>query len=144
MGKLVRLLIILFTIFISTSLMITTKASAEQLKSIPLILDETTVQENLFPSIDLIKDRNDEYIIHDMLKVDIAEQFTNIYNVKQKRGFFHSPNWLRFEIHNNSSKDDWLLEFAFPLVHELQLYTVEDGIVTELYDTGADFPFQQR
>src|SRR5690625_1862038 len=113
-------------------------------KSAPLILEQSTKKANLYPAIDLIKDRNDEYSIEDVLTDSVAAQFQHIDSVAQYSGFFHSPNWLRFDIQNDSTKDEWLLEFAFPLVHELQLYTIENGIVKILYNTGANFPFEQR
>lgn len=116
----------------------------EFLTSEPLILKQTSKREDLFPSMDLIKDRNDEYTIDDVLRDDIAKQFTNIDNVEQISGFFHSPNWIRFDIENESTQDHWFLEIAFPLVHELKMYTVEDDKVIQLYDTGANYRFYQR
>src|SRR5699024_7854097 len=95
-------------------------------------------------AIDLIKDRHGNYTIEDMFRAEVANQFTNIDNVEQVKGFFHQGNWLRFDIENETKENHWLLEFAFPLIHELQLYTVDDGKIIELYDTGANYPFHQR
>lgn len=131
-------------IFIITFFINISESVASEHKSVPLILEQTSERIDLHPSIDLIKDRHDEYTIDDLLREDVANQFTNINNIKQKKGFFHSSNWLRFTIQNNSTQDDWLLEFSFPLVHELQIYTIENGHVEMLYNTGADFPFKQR
>src|SRR5699024_2324531 len=133
----------MFTITCISMFFILLPITAAQ-ESKPLILEQSSERENLYPAIDLIKDRQDEYSVNDLLQEDVAKQFTNINNVKQKRGFFNSPNWLRFDIQNNSTQGHWLLEFAFPLVHELELYTIEDGKVIQLYDTGANYPFKQR
>lgn len=113
-------------------------------ESEPLILQQTSEREALFPAMDLIKDRNDEYTIDDVLQEDVAKQFTNIDNVEQISGFFHSPNWIRFDIQNESTQAHWLLEVAFPMVHELKMYTIENNQIVQLYDTGANYPFYQR
>lgn len=137
--------ILLFTfVFVSLFFIYFPNVLANNEKSTPLILNDSSEREDLYPSIDLIKDRNDEYTINDIRQDDVASQFTNINNIKQKKGFFHSPNWLRFEITNESVENHWFLEFAFPLVNELELYTIENNEVISLYKTGANEPFDQR
>lgn len=143
MNKIIPYILFFISLFAGFYFVFVEKIHAES-KSNPLILEQTSEREDLYPAIDLIKDRQDKYTINDLVQENIEEPFTNIHNVKQKRGFFHSPNWLRFDIQNNSTDEHWLLEFAFPLIHELKLYTVEDGQIVQLYDTGANNPFHQR
>src|SRR5699024_3169276 len=45
---------------------------------------------------------------------------------------------------NQSEQKEWLLEFAFPLIHDIQIYAIEDSEMVALYKGGADFPFEQR
>src|SRR5699024_2600962 len=62
----------------------------------------------------------------------------------QQRGFFQTGNWLRFEVENSSSTSDWILEFAFPLINQLDIYVKTSDGLELLYQTGSDFPFDQR
>src|SRR5690625_274976 len=92
--------------------------------SAPLLLNESTKEINMYPSIDILKLDNNDLTIHDILSDQYIEKFVPANEVVQKRGFFYRVNWLRFEIKNETDKNNWLLEFAFPLVNELELYEI--------------------
>src|SRR5690625_3400592 len=110
----------------------------------PLILDNSTKRLDMYPSIEVIKDREMELTINDVVADDFTDKFTPINEIKQKRGFFETANWLRFEISNQSAQDDWLLEFSFPVINDLQIYVKENKSIKLLYESGSDLPFNQR
>lgn len=111
----------------------------------PIIINNDTKKENMYPFIDLIKDRKRTITIDDVVpQGQFNDQFLQSNNIRQKRGFFERANWIRFEIVNESDERDWLLEFAFPLIHELDVFIEEDGQVKQLYQLGADYPFHER
>src|SRR5690625_7622009 len=73
-----------------------------------------------------------------------SNEFIPIDLIKQKKGFFQTANWLRFEVNNQSKQNDWLLEFSFALINDLQVYVKENERVKLLYKAGSDLPFNQR
>src|SRR5690625_2582519 len=90
--------------------------SVEAKRREPLILSESTKKKDLYPAIDIIKDREMQLTIDDVVSGDFSNAFVPIHAIKQKKGFFETPNWLRFEVKNQSDQDDWFLEFAFALI----------------------------
>ncbi|GAB3796608.1 ATP-binding protein [Virgibacillus kimchii] len=109
-----------------------------------LILDDDTEVLDVYEEMLLFKDREDEITITD-LENRIAEiPFVREAEIQQQPGFFMRSNWLRFEVENQSATDEWLLEFAFPLIYELQIYQQADDGMEALYDTGAVHPFDHR
>ncbi len=110
-----------------------------------LILDDRTTSENLYPYLDMIKDRAREITISDVVSGQHADNFVQAEEIGQKPGFFETGNWLRFEVENNSDNRDWLLELAFPLVYEIELYTEDADEVVQLFQGGArTHPFNER
>ncbi|MBU9714671.1 ATP-binding protein [Evansella tamaricis] len=109
----------------------------------PLILDSSTEVTDLYPALYMIRDNDRKYEIQDVAnKVD---EFIHSDQMTQKSGFFESHTWLRFEIHNESDQEEWLLEFAFPLIYELNIYSEDESGITELQKAGAAiYPFSQR
>src|SRR5690625_2875289 len=110
----------------------------------PMTLTDFDEKYDMYPSLEVVKDYELELTIHDVLKDSYDDQFITFDLVNQSIGFFPTANWLRFDITNDSSKNDWLLEFAFPLINKLELYEFEDGNATLLYETGSDLPFSNR
>lgn len=117
---------------------------AEANRSEPIILDSSTKKQDMYPAIDLIKDRERQLTIDDVILEEFSEKFIHIDAIKQKKGFFETANWLRFEVNNQSNQDDWLLEFAFPLINDIRIYTIENDDLKLLYESGSDLPFKER
>jgi len=137
-GQLLAFITIFAAIFLSCI------NSVEAKSSEPLILDETTKKHDMYPAIDIFKDREMKLTIDDVVSDDFFDKFIPSDEIIQKKGFFKRINWLRFEVKNESNQNDWLLEFAFPLINDLQIYTKEDDEIKLLYKAGSDLPFNQR
>src|SRR5690625_5264696 len=110
----------------------------------PMILDDSDVKYDMYPSLEVVKDYELELTIDDILTDEYMNQFLTFDLVDQAIGFFPTGNWLRFDITNNSSGNDWLLEFAFPLINKLEIYEFENGKANLLYESGSDLPFSER
>lgn len=110
----------------------------------PLELKDQTEKENLYPYIDMIKERDYELTIKDVSTDQLSDRYVPINMAKQKRGFFQRINWIRFDVENHSSKREWFLEFAFPLINELQLYVEDDTGIQKIQQMGVEYPFHQR
>src|SRR5690625_1651266 len=138
MGK----LFIIFAVFISICFITTNNVSANN--SAPILLDDSSKKEDMYPAIEIIKDRKRALTIDDVVFGSYADDFIPAHDIHQKKGFFETANWLRFEIENQTNQRDWLLEFAFPLINKIEIYTVEDGELQLLHKAGSDLPFKQR
>ena len=109
-----------------------------------LILHSSTKKVDLYPSMYMLKDREINMTINDVLSAEYAKKFVHSNEVLQKSGFFNTATWLRFDVKNESNKEDWLLEFAFPLIYYINIYEEDESGVIELVETGANYPFAHR
>lgn len=109
-----------------------------------LILYPSTEKENLYPSLYIIKDNEKALSIEDITSNDFSNQFIRSDHITQKGGFFEAAKWTRIEIENHSDQEDWLLEFAFPLIYYINIFVADEYGIKELEEAGADFPFHQR
>lgn len=105
-------------------------------------LDEHTEKENVYPAMYMIKDRDMTLTIDEVITNENA--FIPADDIVQQFGFFETATWLRFELHNHSDQHNWLLEFAFPLINDIRIYTIENDEIVRLHVAGTDLPFAQR
>lgn len=109
-----------------------------------LILRSSTEKVNLYPSLYLLKDREMKLTVNDISSPASEKNFLPAHETAQKSGFFNTATWIRLDVVNGSDKEDWLLEFAFPLIYYINIYEKTDTGLVELVETGADFPFSNR
>ena len=109
-----------------------------------IILYESTDKQNLYPAIEMIRDQEGQFTIDDIVSDVFKDKFKPVDQIKQQVGFFDVTKWLRFEIENLSDEAVWLIEFAFPLIYEVELYTKEDENLVLLHQGGANYPFHHR
>src|SRR5690625_3768338 len=142
MIKQIGKLVILITVIASFLFIFMPNVGAKEIET--LILNDSTKKQNMYPSIEIIKDRKMKLTIDDIITDEFSKEFIPIDLIKQKKGFFQTANWLRFEVNNQSKQNDWLLEFSFALINDLQVYVKENERVKLLYKAGSDLPFNQR
>src|SRR5690625_3175047 len=90
-----RWIIVLF-VLLSSFLITTNHASATPSK--PIIHDKSSSKQDMYPAIDIIKDRSGQLTIEDVTVGEKAKDFVPSETIEQKKGFFKTGNWLRFEI----------------------------------------------
>src|SRR5690625_2459924 len=142
MIKQIGKLVILITVIASFLFISIPNVGAKEIET--LILNDSTKKQNMYPSIEIIKDRKMKLTIDDIITDEFSNEFIPIDLIKQKKGFFQIANCLRFEVNNQSKQNDWLLEFSFALINDLQVYVKENERVKLLYKAGSDLPFNQR
>lgn len=117
-----------------------------------------TSKDNVVTITDLDKKVNlDSYIevlTLESIEHPIEEVASGKYNDKFKRykgkgrpnfGYNLHSNWVRINIQNQSSKNNWLLEFEAPKINELRFFTLDsDSNQFEAYYTGNNYPFLER
>lgn len=110
-----------------------------------LILDEQTIKENLYETFLILSDRENSLTIDHVMSTEYQADFKRPEELNRQFGFFDITKWLTFELHNTTEEDHWILEFAFPLIYEIHMYTLdESGQLEKVHTSGAFFPFSQR
>ncbi len=59
-------------------------------------------------------------------------------------GYSDDAIWFRVQLSNWNAIDHWYLVINYPLIRELDLYVVKDGIVDEVFQTGDRLEFTAR
>lgn len=59
-------------------------------------------------------------------------------------GYSKSAVWLRMDLQNDSTRNDWVLALESPLLRSVDLFVVHAGNVSEVYQTGDRFEFAAR
>src|SRR5690625_3601190 len=130
--------------FLTISIIFSLPIIAKGEETEQLILYPSTEKENLYPSLYIIKDNEKTLSIEDVTSNNFSNQFIHSDHITQKGGFFEAAKWTRIEIENHSDQEDWLLEFAFPLIYYINIFVEDAYGIEELEEAGADFPFHQR
>lgn len=60
------------------------------------------------------------------------------------KGFSDSVWWLKLDIPDSTSSSQHLLEIAYPILDEVGVFIVQDGLLTQSYQTGDTRPFSSR
>ncbi len=107
-------------------------------------LDETQALFATTPSLQYFLDSSRLVTIRDMLaapdRYPWATSQDDILNLGYQRGAV----WIRLEIENASSRDDWVLAVESPLLRSLDAFYVREGKLQEIYQTGDRFEFAAR
>ncbi|MCU0846408.1 MAG: SpoIIE family protein phosphatase [Spirochaetes bacterium] len=128
--------LITFAVLISASL------NAYSLE--PLVLE----QNDFYPlgkHIEILEDVNGKLTIDDIKLPEYASSFIKSGIEIPSFGFTSSAYWIKFSIDcGNRCSENWLLEFQYPLMDEIELYTPKKNGSFLRYTTGYSHPFSQR
>ena len=92
----------------------------------------------------ILSDNDRNLAIKDVLSGKYDNLFYTPEEFPTKPGFFPIAKWIKFDIQNSSQEEEWLLEFAFPLIYQLHMYEVTEKGYKKLVTSGADFPYEMR
>src|SRR5690625_4885848 len=109
-----------------------------------LIINNETAKEDLYETFTILSDNKGEFSVEDVASGKYDEKFFIPEDFPVNAGFFHIGKWLKFDINNQSNKDDWLIEFAFPLIFTIDIYTEDDSGINQVIASGAKYPFENR
>ncbi len=59
-------------------------------------------------------------------------------------GFSHDGVWFRAKIYNQNSQHHWFLVVDYPLIRNLQVYYIRNGVAAEMFHSGDQFEFSAR
>lgn len=135
------ILIVAFFVVLSND---TIHATEQQPSENLLIINDETQEEDLYETLLLLSDNNGEIPIEDIAFGKYNHEFVTSEEFSTKIGFFHIGKWLKLDIENQSIQEDWIIEFAFPLIFNIEVYTEDENGIQQIVSSGANYPFQDR
>src|SRR5699024_11012215 len=135
------ILIVAFFVVLSND---TIHATEQQPSENLLIINDETQEEDLYEALLLLSDNNGEIPIEDIASGKYDHEFVPSEEFSTKVGFFHIGKWLKLDIENQSIQEDWIIEFAFPLIFNIEVFTEDENGVQQIVSSGANYPFQDR
>ena len=97
----------------------------------------------LYESLSYLEDNSKELSIEQVL----SKPFASVDSVQGRNlafGYSESAYWIKFDVVNNTSMSDWLIEVGYPILDEVDMYLVKDGSLQAQYKTGDHLPFAER
>ncbi|MHA6260485.1 ATP-binding protein [Sporosarcina sp. CAU 1771] len=117
---------------------------AKENKNDMLILHSLTKKVNVYSSLYMLDDKKKNLTIDDITSEELKENFIRAERVNQQGGFFEKVTWIRFSVDNRSIQRDWLLELAFPIIYEIDIFSEDESGITELQSAGSNHPFTEK
>ncbi|MCB1673167.1 MAG: hypothetical protein KDI00_00710, partial [Pseudomonadales bacterium] len=113
----------------------------------PIVLDNKTTAMTLSKDIEYFADNSLEYTLDDLQYE--AKRGVNRWQKANgfipNYGFTKAAYWVKVTLNNQTNHTDWILHFEYPLMDQLQLYTLNANQQYALqYTTGDAYPFSQR
>ncbi|MCG8611636.1 MAG: diguanylate cyclase [Pseudomonadales bacterium] len=92
--------------------------------------------------VEVYEDASGELTISELTQYSIPWQIhtDNVVN----KGYSDSAWWIRFQVYNAGPVTDWLLQIAYPVLDDIQIYEVVDGQVRNQWQLGDKYPFAER
>lgn len=111
----------------------------------PVLLKEDSALVSLTPYMEILEDPTANLNFEAIVKHSETIQFTPPNPESKHFGFTSSAYWVRFQLKNMDAQvGEWLLEFDYPLLDEIELFVVKDNHPLERQTTGDTLPFLKR
>ncbi|GAA3956505.1 sensor domain-containing diguanylate cyclase [Allohahella marinimesophila] len=92
-----------------------------------------------------------EFLIDTEAKLDIDsiqaipnDEWQEVKATSASFGFSEATYWFRADLQQKAIEQAWILELGYPLLDYVDVYFLQDGRLTEHYQTGDRRPFKQR
>nr|WP_092020507.1 response regulator [Marinobacter zhejiangensis] len=127
------------------SLFVTTAVAGENCSSRPLVLSDRDASYNLSHCVWYLEDPGQSLTLADV-RDEQQHPFTLHEGSVLNFGYTESAYWVRYDLlrRGSSSADEWVLELALPLVDNVELYVVRDGVVVDRQQAGYATDLKQR
>src|SRR5690625_1544595 len=109
-----------------------------------LILKDTTVEEDLYETLLILSDNEKKLSVEDVASGQYDNEFFLPEKFPKKPGFFDIAKWVKFDLHNATDENDWLIEFAFPLIYQIHIYEEDESGIEKIVTAGAEHAFRNR
>lgn len=107
-------------------------------------LNDKTETVDIYEYSLLLSDKEGELTIDDIISKEQDHLFIPPASFETKPGFFPVTKWLKVQVENHALESEWILEFAFPLIYEINVYEEKGTNVEKIIEAGALRPFKER
>tara|TARA_R110001592_G_scaffold38315_1_gene126439 strand:- start:2913 stop:5594 length:2682 start_codon:yes stop_codon:yes gene_type:complete len=98
---------------------------------------------NLGKEVYYIEDTHNEFSLESILKLNNSSWLQSKVSIPNF-GYTDSSYWFRVNLNPTQYSLDKILAIQYALLDYIELFVVEDGLVTKTFLTGDTFPFSQR
>jgi len=136
-----RLFPLLWTFVLLVTIALPTQASHGK----PLELTPSQHEADVAAISQYLEDADGKLTIEQLIHPDPPQAWRPVAGTSWSFGFTHSVYWFRFDVINrNPPQADSFLEIHYPLLDNIELYTVQQGKVIQQAKAGDDLPFSSR
>lgn len=135
--KAIRRALMLFSSFVC--LHVAAASSAPQVVSLP----PDALPYNVSGQFEFLVDTNGELDI-DSAQALSDEAWQPIVATNASFGFSEATYWFRATLQQQAVEQAWIIELGYPLLDYVDVYFLQDGQLTEHYETGDRRPFAER
>ncbi|HRP69004.1 MAG TPA: 7TM-DISM domain-containing protein, partial [Turneriella sp.] len=133
-----RILLCLFSVFCLSSVFATESAP-------PLILTDAQGRYSLAEHISILTDPSGKFTLEQILENKNTEPFIANKDANPNFGYTAAAHWVRFSaINQSSSKSQFYVEIAYPMLDFVDFYQVRDKKVVQHQRAGDRLPFYTR
>lgn len=109
-----------------------------------IINQEKTGKYNIYENMEILEDKEGNLTIEDVSSTTLSNQFTENKEGIPSYGYKSSVYWLRFEIDNQLSTDEYILEFPYAPHDSITLYEQNGTNKYTAFYGGDLLPFSER
>ena len=109
-------------------------------------LEDANKSTEFGKSMSVYEDKNNELTLEQVSKPDFQASFQpQNTNQFQKFGYSKSAFWLRFQLKNNSTETNWILDVAYSYLDDIKIYHKRSSNTNwKQYFVGEKYPFSSR
>ncbi len=107
-----------------------------------VLLQNLHAEQPVGLGIAYLEDPDGRLSVHELLKQpqDWAINLDRVFN----QSYNDSTWWLRFDVRNQTSLRDWLMEITYPVLDHLDIYVIRGQRLTQHFRLGDKQPFAER
>lgn len=109
-----------------------------------LELNDSKNEYDLTPYTSVLEDKDHSLVFYDLLQPEVANRFVASVGNNLNYGYTSSNYWVKLKLRNLSSKEEWLLEVAFPSLDSIDMYVMDGSNTIVQKHAGDDNPFPNR
>ncbi len=111
-----------------------------------IVIQANDTQLLLGKQLSYFEDASLEYLLSDVLAEEKSgrRHWQQANSLFPNYGFTESAYWVKLPLINHSSQEQWILEFGYPLMDEVEVYIPDDKGIYQKYTGGDNYPFSQR
>lgn len=137
--------IFVYLLFILLSVVIPLKTAAKGNKEVTNDFNFQSSNPNISKQLFILEDKDKQWDIGDVRKEPLFSHFERNTMTVPNYGYTSSTYWVYFEVENNSTFTEKVLEIPYPPLNEIDIYMYgHNGELLQELQLGAKYPFDER